>query len=95
MWTKKKTRYELYTGNFTGVIVASDYRELRFFWAIYYTKFLHPVDNQKPPPVEDQMLTSSNYEYSLQDAKRAVQERILEYKITDGVGKAQYKQMAV
>ena len=95
MWTKKKNRYELYTGNFTGLIIAAKHPDFRFFWAIYHSGYLHPTDERKPPSVEDQMLASSNYENSLRDAKKAVQERILEYKITDGVGKAQYKQMAV
>ena len=37
------------------------------------------------------MLASSAFVFSLKEAKTAVQERILEYKITNGVGKTQYK----
>lgn len=95
MWIKEKNRYELYTGNFTGVIISVKQSKFRFYWAIYHTGFLHPTTGQKPPDVEGLILSSSDYVYSLREAKKAVQERILEYKITDGVGKAKYKQMAM
>lgn len=93
MWNKKKNRYELWSGSFTGVILSIDKKDngFSFYWAIYHTEYLHSKTDRKAPNVNDMMLASSKFEISLRDAKKAVQERILEYKITDGVGKAKYQ----
>lgn len=83
LWEKnsfidKPNRIAFNATTFYATIDPIDDRELRFFWQIFIVPF-NLLDNLIP--LRQLTLASSNYVYSLQEAKQIVQEKILEYKL--------------